>query len=61
MSDVADATNVFQVFGDASTSDATAARASADQHYNDARIENGGDFLFSVAGIIDDPFVSITA
>ena len=61
MSDVADATAVFQTFGEASTSNLAGARAEVDQHYSDATTANGGDFLFSVIGVIDDPFSGTVA
>ncbi|MDF9301124.1 S8 family serine peptidase [Tritonibacter mobilis] len=56
MSDVTDSASVFQTFGDASTSNLSGARAAVDQHYADATTANGGDFLFSLIGVIDDPF-----
>ena len=56
MSDVADSVSVFQTFGGASTSNLACARAAVDQHYADAITANGGDFLFSLIGVIDDPF-----
>ena len=56
MSDVADSVSVFQTLGGASTSNLACARAAVDQHYADAITANGGDFLFSLIGVIDDPF-----
>lgn len=56
MSDVADARAVFQAFGDASTSNLDGALTATDQHFADATIVDGGEFLFTVVGIIDDPF-----
>lgn len=56
MSDVADAQAVFQTFGEAATSNLVGARAAVDQHYADATTANGGDFLFNLVGVVNDPF-----
>lgn len=56
MSDTDDAKSVFQTFGDASTSALSSARDEVDRHFQEATAPENSDFLFSVAGVVDDPF-----
>jgi leucyl aminopeptidase len=56
MSDVTDAQNVINIFGDQATSNTAAAKASVDGHYTDATAAGGGDSLFELVGIVADPF-----
>jgi hypothetical protein len=56
MSDVADAQNVLNIFGDAATSNTAAARAAVDGHYTDATASGTGDFVFELVGVVNDPF-----
>ena len=56
MSDVADAKNVLNLFGDAATSNTAAARAAVDGHYTDATASGAGDFVFELVGVVNDPF-----
>ena len=58
MSDVADAVQVLNVFGDQATSDLAAARTAVDGHFADATASGGGAFLFDLVGIISDPFAT---
>jgi len=56
MSDVADAQNVLNTFGDQATSNTAGAKASVDGHFTDASASGGGDFLFNLVGIVGNPF-----
>ncbi len=56
MSDVVDAQNAMNIFGDQATSNITGARANIDGHYEEATAGTGGDFLFNLVGVVDDPF-----
>lgn len=56
MSDVTDAQNVFEIFGDAATSNTADARAAVEDHYTDATAAGAGDFVFQLMGVVDDPF-----
>lgn len=56
MSDVADAQQVMQVFGDQATSDQLQAKLAVDAYYAAASDLEIGDLLFSLAGVVDDPF-----
>lgn len=56
MSDVADAQNVLNIFGDAATSNSAAAKAASDAHYADATVAGGGDLVLELVGVVNDPF-----
>jgi hypothetical protein len=56
MSDVADAQNVLNIFGDQATSNTAGAKASVDGHFTDATASGGGEFVFNLVGIVDNPF-----
>ena len=58
MSDVIDAQNVMNMFGDQATSNTAAAKAAVDSHYIDATAAGGGDNLIELVGIAADPFAS---
>ncbi|MEM6941506.1 MAG: DUF4214 domain-containing protein [Pseudomonadota bacterium] len=62
MSDVTDARQVMQVFGDQNGVDFSAQTAAAvtatDSHYFDAIATGGGDLLVQLLGVVDDPFVA---
>jgi len=59
MSDVADAQNVLNIFGDQATSNTAGAKASVDGHYSDATASGGGEFIFELVGIVNDPFAGV--
>jgi len=59
MSDVADAQNVLNIFGDQATSNRAGAKASVDGHYSDATASGGGEFIFELVGIVNDPFAGV--
>ena len=58
MSDVTDAQNVLNIFGDQATSNTAGAKASVDGHYADATASGGGEFIFELVGIVNDPFAA---
>ena len=59
MSDVTDAQNVLNIFGDQATSNTAGAKASVDGHYSDATASGGGEFIFELVGIVNDPFAGV--
>jgi Ca2+-binding RTX toxin-like protein len=59
MSDVADAKEVLNIFGDQAASNLLEAKTAADSHYADATTSGGGEFLFNLVGIVDAPFSDI--
>jgi len=59
MSDVSDAQNVLNIFGDQATSNTGGAKASVDGHYSDATASGGGEFIFELVGIVNDPFAGV--
>jgi len=59
MSDVADAQNVLNIFGDQATSNTSGAKASVDGHFTDATASGGGEFIFELVGIVNDPFAGV--
>ncbi|UOA19333.1 Hemolysin, plasmid [Sulfitobacter indolifex] len=58
MSDVSDAQEVMSVFGNQATSNLAGAKLEIDSHYADAISSSDGDFLFSLVGVVSDPFES---
>lgn len=58
MSDTSDAAQVMEVFGDQVTSDTAGAIAAADGHFEDATEQGMGDFLVTLVGVVDDPFIA---
>ena len=59
MSDVTDAQNVLNIFGDQATSNTAGAKTSVDGHYSDATASGGGEFIFELVGIVNDPFAGV--
>ena len=59
MSDVADAQNVLNIFGDQATSNTAGAKARVDGHFTDATGSGGGEFIFELVGIVNDPFAGV--
>jgi hypothetical protein len=59
MSNVADAQNVLNIFGDQSTSNTAGAKASVDGHFTDATASGSGEFIFELVGIVNDPFAGV--
>ena len=58
MSDTADAHDVLNIFGNQASSDIASAKTRVDEHYSDAVTSGGGDFLFKLIGVVDDPFTN---
>jgi hypothetical protein len=56
LSDVNDARDVMQQFGDQANSDIRAALSAIASHYADASTANSGEMIMQLVGIIDDPF-----
>jgi len=56
MSDVADAQNVLNIFGDAATSNTAGARTAMDGHYTDGTAVGAGDFILELVGVVNNPF-----
>ena len=59
MSDAADARDVFTIFGDAATANLAGARQAVERHHAEATAPGGGDFLFTLVGVVDDPFATM--
>ena len=59
LTDAADGRQVMVTFGDQSTSDKTGAKAAIDGHYSDATASGGGEFIFELVGIVNDPFAGV--
>ena len=58
MSDVTDAQNVLNIFGDQAASNTVGAKTSVDGHYADATASGGGEFIFELVDIVNDPFAA---
>lgn len=56
MSDAEDAKSVLNTFGDQATSNIAGAKSDADSHFSDAIATGGGEFLFNLVGLVDNPF-----
>lgn len=56
MSEGSDGIEAMNTFGDQATSNLAGAKAVIDGHYADAIASGGGDFLFTLVGVVDDPF-----
>ena len=56
LSDGADGRQVMATFGNQSSSDKLGAKAAIDGHFADAILDTGGEFLFNVVGVVDNPF-----
>ena len=56
MSDVDDAKDLSLFTGTPESIDAT--RAAFDAHFAEAQDAETGDFLFTLVGVLDDPFVA---
>jgi Ca2+-binding RTX toxin-like protein len=59
MSDSTDGRQVMATFGDQSTSNKSGAKTAVDGHYADATVSGGGEFIFDVVGVVNDPFAGI--
>jgi hypothetical protein len=57
LSDGVDGRQVLAAFGDQATANKLGAKASIDKHYIDATSDAHREFLFKVAGVVDNPFV----
>jgi hypothetical protein len=58
MSDVNDAINIMQVFGNQANSNQTLAKSAVENHYNEALAPESGDFLVILTGVVPDPFAA---
>nr|WP_246253308.1 DUF4214 domain-containing protein [Sulfitobacter maritimus] len=56
MSDVSDAQEILNIFGDQATSNVEAAKDSIDRYFDAASADNSGQFIFNLIGVVDDPF-----
>lgn len=56
MSDVTDAQDVLDIFGDQATSNAQGAKTSIDNYFSEASSDESGEFIFNLVGVVDDPF-----